>query len=85
MDDYELLGCLEITSNSAATVAPTVVDLVALLLRCADTTGTATVGRAAALRLALVVLKHKEFALIQISFGAQQRLVRSRSAPRIRL
>ena len=64
MDDYELLGCLEITGTGTATVAPTVVNLVALLLRRANAAGPATEGGATALRLALVVLEHEELTLV---------------------
>jgi hypothetical protein len=64
MDDYELLEYLEITGTGTTTVAPTVINLVALLLCRADAAGPATKGRTAALRLALVVLEHEELALV---------------------
>ena len=80
-----LLGYLEITGTSTATVAPTIVNLVTLVLRRTDAARSATEGGAAALGLALIVLEHEEFPLVQIGLRPQQRLVRSRSTPRIGL
>ena len=63
-------ACLEITCSRTATIAPTIVDLISLLIRRANASTGAAERRTAALGLALVILEHEEFPIVQILFGA---------------
>jgi len=62
-------------------VAAALVDVVALLGRCADASTIAAEGGAAALGLALIVLEDEKAVITGLELGAGERLIRRRVAP----